>query len=117
MRYWLAVWACGNGSSGIEEMRLWTEDETTLTGLCALFIPKCKLCGTEAQFLIAKASHFEINDGTGEKNSHHCDIEMWCPNCYLWWVYGVAISPEHHKRINKIFEEAFANEEIVEKNA
>ena len=76
--------------------RLWAGDENTVTGLVCLFIPKCYFCETEMVFWCAKPIKFSINDGDDVQRSHACDVEMWCPNCFSWEQFGVAVSPEHY---------------------
>lgn len=83
-------------------MRLWKTDFETSTGLQGLFAPKCKHCDVMGNFYMAKAHKFALHGGF----AHHIDIEMICPDCGYWWVYGVAISEEHYKWFSKEFENA-----------
>ena len=83
-------------------MRLWKEDPETFTGLQGLFAPKCKHCDVIGDFYVAKVTKFPLHNGFG----HHIDIEMRCPECGYWWVYGVAISEEHYERFTKEFDNA-----------
>lgn len=81
--------------------RLWAGDETVTTGLVCLFQPKCQFCETNMQVWTIKPQNFEINDGTGHKNAHAMDIEMWCPTCGYTEMFGVPISKEHYEFVQR----------------
>ena len=81
--------------------RLWAGDEDVTTGLQCLFTPKCIHCDVAMEFWSAKMAKFAINDGTDEKNSHACDILMWCPQCGYINLFGVAVSKEHYEFVQR----------------
>ena len=81
--------------------RLWAGDESVVTGLVCLFVPKCEFCGHDMEFWCAKPIKFSINDGDDVPRSHACDVEMWCPECKSWDQFGVAISKEHYEDLSK----------------
>ena len=79
--------------------RLWEEDEKYFLGFKSLFTPKCMICGTNMTLWKVYAQNFAINDGTDEKNSHALDIVLWCPECALTNIFGLAFSKEQYELI------------------
>ena len=92
-----------SGTKNLDDMpyRLWAGDEDVTTGLKCLFTPQCRFCNTGMEFWEAVPQNFEINDGTGEKNSHALDVTTWCPKCGHMNLFGVAVSKEHYEFIQR----------------
>ena len=98
--------------------RLWGGDEDVTTGLKCLFTPQCRHCHVSMEFWAGKPLNFEINDGTGERNSYALDVTMWCPECGYLDLFGVPISKEHYefiqKRLKFLPQKHMASREVLE---
>jgi len=79
-------------------MPVWEEDPETFMGLKCNFHPHCIFCKAPMELFDTKLLNFSLNDGTPDRNSHAIDVVVYCPECGLRTIFGVAISPEHAKK-------------------
>jgi len=84
-------------------MSVWEICEDSLLGLQCSGTPHCDICDVPLEMLCAKPHTFLLSDKT---RAFAMDIEMKCPICGRWEVFGVAISKDHYLGIiEKITEE------------
>jgi len=79
-------------------MGYWVEDKET-GGLRCKFTPHCWFCETFMEFSNIKVHNFEVSGI--ENRSFAMDVEMICPKCGSWDVFGVAISRSQYEKIYK----------------
>ena len=79
-------------------MGYWVEDKET-GGLRCKFTPHCHFCGAFMEFSNVKVHNFEV-PGLKER-SFAMDVEVLCPKCGSWDVFGVAISRSQYERLYK----------------
>lgn len=72
-------------------------------GVEPLFEPKCRTHDVPLMRICWKLLSFKLDDISGEKIPHEdcdayaMDVEMVCPRCGWWRVFGVAIDKEKHE--------------------
>jgi len=79
--------------------------EDNISGLEADFVPMCGVCEKQPmEVLSLKLLNFPLNEPDwwkkGEQNAYAIDVEVWCPACGLWDVFGVACPKDHWKKLH-----------------
>lgn len=84
-------------------MSVWEEDKLSYSGLKCNFRPRCIWCDVPMELFDIKLLRFSTDDGTSDENSNAIDVVLYCFECGYSDIFGVAISPEHGKKMkNKI---------------
>jgi len=86
-------------------MAVWTETTETYSGLEGNFTPTCLFhpeVPTVMELFDIKHLNFKLHpDKEDEPWSFATDVVLRCPYCGFDDVYGVAMSPDHHKKMVK----------------
>ena len=93
-------------------MAVWNVvDNGTYSGLECRFTPCCHYCyeldghKVEMQNTCIKLLNFPLNEPAyfehGIMNGYAIDVEVECPICGYWEVFGVAVDKEHWQQVDK----------------
>jgi len=87
-------------SNEVRLLRPWTtiEVEQEVLVIVPTIELRCNYCGAK---LILHDFNPMAHRYTGEPELRHCDVHMKCPYCGHWNVFGVPITEEEYRELNK----------------